>query len=133
DQFQLELEVAFLSFGSRLGVARGLIGGGSEMPIATATLSGLRDDDALTRLVEIGDEDLVVGVVDLRAGRDKDDQIFGAFAVDFFSHAGLALFGVPVMPAGEIEQRIFIRIGEHDDGSAIAPVTAVGPALGDIF
>ncbi len=38
DQLQFQPQSAFLAFGAGLGVARGLVGGGFELPVAAAAL-----------------------------------------------------------------------------------------------
>ena len=75
----------------------------------------------------------MLGVENQRAGRDVDDQIVAAESGHFLAHAGLAAFGLPMMPAGEIEQGVLVRIGDEDDAAAVAAVAAVGAALGDVF
>src|SRR5262249_27554482 len=122
DEFEFKLEISLFAFCARLGVARGLVGGGFEMPVSLAALSTARDDDLLFGLVEIGQENLVVGVVDERAGGNADEQIVAGFTVLFFPHSALAGLGFPVMFAGEVEQRVAIRIGDKNNGATVATV-----------
>ena len=133
DEFEFELEAALLAFGAGLGVARGLVGGGWEVPVAAAALAAAGDDDALAGLVEVGQEDAVLGVVDERAGRDGDDEVLAVLAVHLLAHGRLAALGVPVVLAGEIEEGVFVRVGEEDDAAAVAAVAAIGAALGDVL
>ena len=63
------------------------------MPVPAPALAASGDDDLLVRGVEIGQQDVVIGVVDQRAGRDGDEQVFAALAVHFLAHAALALAG----------------------------------------
>ncbi len=133
DELQFQAQSPLLALGSRLGVARGLIGGAFEMPVAASAFAAAGDDHAFFRRIEIGQEQLMIRVENQSAGRDVNDQIVAAESGHFFAHAGLAAFGLPMMPAGEIEQGILIRIGDENDAAAVAAVAAVGAALGDVF
>jgi GTP-binding protein len=46
------------------------------MPVAPPALASAGDDDALLWLIEVGQEHAVVRIVDQRAGRHVDDQVF---------------------------------------------------------
>ena len=50
-----------------------------------------------------------------------------------FPHAPFAALGGPVVPAGEVEQGVFVGVGDHDDAAAVAAIAAVGSALGDVL
>src|SRR5688572_7203329 len=103
------------------------------MPVAAPALAGARDDDALVRLVEVGQQHVLVGVVDQRARRDGNDQVLTALAEFLLAHAGLAARGAPVVLAGEVEQRVLVDVGHEHDRPAVATVTPVGPALGHVL
>lgn len=133
DEFEFEFKAAVLSWGTGFGVAGRLVDGGSEMPVTAAAFSGLGDDGAFFRGVEVGEEDIVVVVVDEGAWRDADEEVVGAFSGHFFTHAVLAVVGVPVMSPREVEEGIFVGVSEEDDGSAIAAVAAVGSAFRDVL
>ena len=72
-------------------------------------------------------------IVDQRAGWNVDDQILAGSTGHFFAHADLARRRPPMVPAGEIEKRVFVGVREENDTAAIATVAAVGSALGDEF
>src|SRR5687767_10331401 len=101
------------------------------MPIPAPALPAARDHRAFFRRVEIGEQDAVIGVVDERSERDADNQIIAAQAVHLFAHAGFAARGFPVMFPGEVEQRVFVRIGNEDDVPTVASIAAVRSALGN--
>src|SRR4030095_5897846 len=102
------------------------------MPVPFAALPALDDDDLLAGLIEVGEQDVVLLVVDERAGRDRDDEVVAALAVHFLSHARFAALRVPMVAAGEVEQCVLVGIGEEDDIAAAAAVPAVRAALGDV-
>ena len=89
---------------------------------------------ALLRRIEVGDQQvLLVRIEDHRARRDGNHHVLPALAVHLLAHAGLALVGVPVMLAGEVEQRVLVGVGDEDDRAAIAPIAAVRAALGNVL
>ena len=67
------------------------------------------------------------------AGRDAEDEIFGAAAVAVRALAVLAAAGPPVLAMGERGQAIDAGLGDQHDAAAVAAVAAVGPAAGDVF
>ena len=90
------------------------------MPVPPPAVTASGDDNALSGCIKIGEENVVIGVVNQRAGRDGDDQILARLAVHFLPHARFAALGLPVMPAAEIEQRVLVRVGDEDDAPAVA-------------
>src|SRR5439155_10116875 len=121
------------SFAARFGVTRRLIGRRLEMPVPASAAPSFSDDDALAGLVEVRQANAVPGVVHDRPGRDGNDQVRAGLAVHLLAHAGFAARGVPMVLAHEIQERVLIGIGDEDDVAAVAPVAAVGAALGDVF
>ena len=103
------------------------------MPIPAPAFAAAGDLDSLAGHVEVGQKVVVVGVEHQGAGRDGDDQIRPAVPGHLLAHAGFAATGLPVVPAGEVEERVFARIGQQDDAAAVGAVTAVGAALGDVL
>ena len=133
DEFQFQSQSALLAFGAGFGIARGLVGGAFEMPVAAPAFAAAGDHDGFSRHVEIGQKDFMLFIENQRTGRDGDDEILAAEAGHFLTHAGFAAFGAPMVPAGEIEKGVFIGIGDEDDAAAVAAVASFGSALGNIF
>src|SRR5438067_1464581 len=98
------------------------------MPVPPSATAGFGDDDALAGFVEISEQDVVIGVVDQCAGRDGDEHLLAVLAGHLLALAGFTALRFPVMPAHEIEQRVFILVGDEDDVPAVATVAAVGSA-----
>src|ERR1700689_421842 len=73
------------------------------------------------------------GVVDEGSRGNANDQIFAAEAGHFFAHSGVSARGLPMMPAGEIEEGVLVGIGDEDNVAAVAAIAAVGAAFGDVF
>src|SRR5688572_1964766 len=103
------------------------------MPVPAPAATGFGDDDALARRVKVREQDAVLGVVHKRSRWDRDDEMLAGFPRHFFSHARFAARGFPMVPAHEIKERVFVGIGDEDDVAAVAAVTAVRSALGDVF
>src|ERR1019366_5419918 len=76
---------------------------------------------------------MVFFVVDERAGGNLYDEVGAVVPGHFFAHAAFTALGFPVMPAGEIQERVLADIGDENDGAAVTAVTTIGAALGDEF
>ena len=81
--------------------------------------------------VEVLEQQVQVGVVDQRSRRDGDDQVLAVGAGHVLALAGLAVLRLPVVPAGEVQQRVLVRGGLEVHVAAVAAVAAVRPAFGD--
>ena len=88
---------------------------------------------ALAGCIEVGEQDVVVGVEDERAGRNGDDQILAALAVHLLAHAGLAAPAFQWCLPAKSSSVFLFGVGDEDDGAAVATVAAVGAALGDVL
>ena len=128
DDFQLEREAARFAFVAARVLARGLVGGRFEARVAFAAFAAVGGDHLLAGRRQILQHVAVVGVHDDRAGRNADDQIFGAAAVAVGAAAVLAALGAPLLAMGERDEAIDARLGDHDDAAAVAAVAAVGTA-----
>ena len=76
---------------------------------------------------------VVDGVHHDRAGRNVNDQVFGAAAVALLAAAMLAAFGAPLFAVGQDGQAIDAGLGNHDDAAAVAAVAAIGAAARDVL
>src|SRR5438477_9142113 len=103
------------------------------MPVYAPAATALGDDDTPARLIEVRKQHVVIYVVNERAGRDGDDQVLAALPVHFLSHARFTALRLPMVPAHEIKEGVFVGIGDEDDVAAGASVAAVGSALGDVL
>ncbi len=113
-------------------MARGLVGGGLEAFVAVAARAALGDDDGLAG-ADVGQDFAVFFVDDHRAGGDADDPVIGVGTGALLGAAGLAVLGGPLVDAAEVDQGVETLVGGQDDIAALAAVTAVGTALGDVF
>ncbi len=104
-----------------------------EFRVAATALAAAGHADLHPGLDQVLEQRASVAVVDERAGRHADDDVFALLAVAVIAHAGLSGLCVPMMMAGQVDERGKLRIGFEQDASAVAAVAAVGPALGDVL
>ena len=91
------------------------------------------DDDLLAGAVEVAQDVAAVAVVDDRAGRHGDDEVFGLAAVAVARLALAAGVGAPVLAVDDVGEAVAAGDGADDHVAAVAAVAAVRPALGDVL
>src|SRR5205814_3712806 len=108
-----------------IGVARRLIGRALEMGIAEATIAAPQDKDARTRPREIGDQGLVVFLIDLRSDRHFHDRVRTIGARHVLAHAGAAALRRDVLLKAVVDERIQVLHRFDPDLAPIAAITAI--------
>src|SRR5512146_2649260 len=98
------------------------------MLIAASTTPAFADGESLARLSQVADELARYGVIENRAGRDKDHKVFAAPAGTFLFRAILPIVCCEflILP----ERGKCIERGAHleDDVAAFAAIAAIGTA-----
>jgi hypothetical protein len=87
-----------------------------------------RQDKALARLGQIGDQRLTVLIENLRAGRHRQHNIVALGACAVLAHAMPALLGLEMLFIAIVEERVEIGDAFHDHVAAPGAVTAVRTA-----
>jgi hypothetical protein len=87
-----------------------------------------RQDKALARLGQIGDQRLTVLIKNLRAGRHHQHNIVALGACAILAHAMAALLGLEMLLIAVVEERVEIGDALHDDIAVPGAVTAVRTA-----
>src|SRR4029077_15865846 len=98
------------------------------MPVAATAATGPGDHHALARLIEVRQQDAVLGIMHQCAGGNRDDEILTALAGHLLSLAGFAPWPAQIVTTHEIEQRVLILIRHEDDAAAVAAIAAVRSA-----
>ncbi len=133
DELQFQAQIPLLA-GLAVGeLPRRLVRGRLEVLVAEAAAPAAGDEHALVQPIHVGQQLAGVGVVDQRARRDPDFQVGPGLAAALAARAGLAGLGVPVVAAGEVQQRVHAGCGDEIHAAAVAAVAAVGPALGNVL
>ncbi|MCY1359566.1 hypothetical protein D9M69_461440 [compost metagenome] len=91
--------------------------------------AALGHQQALTGLGQVADDFLGGGIDDGGAHRHRQDQVIALAPGAVLAAAVLTALGIETTGVAIIHQGIEIRIGLHEHGAAIAPVTTVGAAL----
>ncbi|MNP23736.1 hypothetical protein D3C76_1164560 [compost metagenome] len=91
--------------------------------------AALSHQQALTRLGQVANDFLGGGVDHGSAHRHRQDQVFTLAPGAVLAAAVLAALGIETTGVAIVHQGIEVRIGFHENGAAIAPVTTVGAAL----
>ena len=133
DQLEPEPDGLLLALETRIGMARGLVGGGLEMGVAEAAIAADGEAVALADLGQVADQRLVVFLEDLRScGHFQGDAVAtGAGAVA--AHAVAAGLGLEMLLEAVVDQRVEPVDGCHPDITAAATIAAVGSAELDVF
>ena len=126
-------ELPRLSGQSRLGESGGPVCGGGERGIPSAAFSALGDHDPLACGSQVGEYFSTLSVAGNGSGWDRKDEGLCIFPMLVLAPSMLTPSRFGMMPVGEIEQRVPLRINTQDDVSAIAAIAAVrsppGPKL----
>src|SRR6516162_320937 len=114
-------------------MARRTVGRTLEMGVAEATLAAARDHRALSHVGEVGEQDLAVLLVDLRAGRHLQHDIGAARAVAVLAHPAAAVLRLEMLLVAVIDERVEPVDRLYDHVAALAAVAAVRAAELDEF
>ena len=98
------------------------------MCIAEAAVAALQDAHALADLGQVGDQHVLVGVVDFGADRNLEHGVGALGAGTVLAHAVDAGLGLEMLLIAIVEQRVEARHAERDHVAAAAAVAAVGAA-----
>ena len=129
-QAEFQFEAARLSGQAGLGVARRPVGRGRKGGVTPAALPAPGDYHFVTRLAQVGERSATVRVARHGAGRDGQHDRGGVFAVLVLAAPVFATRCTHVVPMGQFEQRIALRIDADDHVAAVAAVATVRPAPG---
>ena len=91
------------------------------------------NDKGLAVNGQVGHDPAGVGILDDRADRDGDDNVFGASSGPVIALSLLPSFGCVVLLILQIEQRTTAAHGFDDDVTALAAVSAIRPPPGHEF
>ena len=150
DAAEFEVEDATFARGAERVFDGCAVGGGFEIPVSEPVFAAFAEDEFLAVFSEVGDGFEVdaivtafevdrlldgggVGAVDDGARRDASDDAFAAFAG--FANAGaiFAVFGDEFRVVVVLAEGIGGWVYDEDDIAAVAAVTTVGTAFGDIL
>ena len=129
-QAEFQFEAARLSWQAGLGVTRRPIGRGRKGGVPPAALPAPGDHHFVTHLVQVGERGAAVRVARHGAGRDGQHDRGGVFAVLVLAAAVFAARRADVVPVGQVEQSVALRIDADDHVAAVAAVAAVRPTPG---
>src|SRR5437773_156748 len=104
------------------------IGGRFEMRVAETAVAAARDNGARSHFGQIGEKVSAVGVENLRARRNFQDDVGGVGAGPVSAHAVPAGLCLEMLLITVIDQRVQARIAQGDDVAAGAAVATVGAA-----
>src|SRR5215470_5440907 len=113
-------------------MARRTVGRTLEMGVAEATLAAARDHRALSHVGEVGEQDLAVLLVDLRAGRHLQHDIGAARAVAVLAHPAAAVLRLEMLLVAVIDERVEPVDRLYDHVAAVAAVAGADIHLGFI-
>src|SRR5690606_15410361 len=99
-----------------------------EVCIARTAVAATRDQRALARLRQIGDQGLLIFGKDLRAGRHLDDAVLSVGAGTVLAHALPAVLRLEMLLVAIIDQRVEVGDAFRPHIAALAAVAAVRPA-----
>jgi hypothetical protein len=125
--------VALLTGTSKLVLARGLVGAGSEVLISSSASSATRDDKRIVHSGEV--VDLLAGLLVVQHGADGHLQHsrFAAGATAVRSQTVASALALVLRVVAEVDQRIVACARLHHDIAAMASVAAGRTALGHEF
>ena len=130
---QLQLQVALLALAAFAGLPRGAVGAGLEPGIAQAVKASPGHHQALPGDGQVAQHFAGVLVQDGGAHGHFQHQVLAGPAGLVLAAPGLAVLGPEAALEAEVHHGVEIAVGLQDDTAPVAPVTAVGPALGHIF
>ena len=133
DQLQAQPDPGLAARPAGIGAARRAIGRALVMRVAETAVAALQKDEPLAGAGEVGEHLAVLGIHDLGADRNLQDQIFASRAGALAPGAGPAVVRPEMLPIAKVDQGIEIIGRGKDDVAASAAVTAVGAAELDEF
>src|SRR5690606_15828192 len=128
---ELQLEVAGLAGLAGRGLARRAVGARLEAGVAQTVPAALGDQQALSRLDQVANHLLGVGVDHRGTHRHRQDQILALGAGALAGAALLAVGGDEAAGVAVVDQGVEVVRGFQIDGAAVTAVAAVGAALLD--
>ncbi len=131
--FNSKISVALFPLATGGGLARSAIRGRFEPRVPFAAASAAPGDNLIAGDGQVLEHVAGPGIDDDRAGRDANYQVGGIVAVAIGAGATLARLGVPMVALRKLSQTVDPRRGHEDHAAAVAAVTAVGSAAGDVF
>ena len=112
---------------------RRLIGGALEVRVAKAAVAAARNQNALARGRQVGQQRFAVFSKHLRARRHLDHAIIAVSAGTVLAHTALAGLGFEVLLVAIIDQGVEVGDAFNPDIAALAAVAAIGSAELDEF
>ena len=103
------------------------------MHVAESALAASCDNDLLACFSEISDDLAGFDIFYDSADGNTDDKVFAALAVHLFAHALCTVLRNELVLESEVLKARQIRCGLQDNISAVAAVTTVGSAVGNIL
>ena len=131
--FQLQNHIALLRGLSGLCIARCLVGGGAEMPVAQSASPAFEQHHALVVVAYLADELPCVAIIDHGAAGHLDDAVFAVFAEGAAVAALAAVGRHDMLLVFQVEQRPEVAVASEDNAAALAAIAAVRTALGQVF
>ena len=128
EQLEAELDDALVTRHAHFGIARRLARRRREALVAAAARAALRDDDARSRVRQVGDQP-VVRIDDLRPDGNDEHRVLAALARREAAASRTAAAGLHLLVRAEAGEIAPLRIRDEDDVAAVAAVTAVRAAL----
>ena len=98
------------------------------MRIAEAAIAPAGEEGALAGFGQIGDQGCAIFFVDLRADRHLEHGVGAARAVAVLAHAAAAVLRLEVLLVAIVDERVEALDRLRDHVTALAAITAVGPA-----
>jgi len=133
DQLEHQLDRPLFPVGSRLPLARRLMGRRGELGVAPPAASALGHEQRLARLQELAQSFATLGNAYLGAWGNRQEQIVPRASGHLLPLPMDAALGLPFGVVAVVEQRREVGVDPHEDTAARAAVAAVGAALGDVL
>ncbi len=131
DHLEAQLDLALLAILPHLRGAWRLTRRRGELAVPASAASAVRDDDARSRMRQVGDRRIVAELEDLRAHGHADDRVRAGLAGLVRALAVPAAVALQIALEAEGGEVAQVGVGEQHDVAPVAAVTAVRPALGD--
>ena len=132
-KLQFEYDRHLLHRLSRLGKARSLPCGGTEMPVSQSAASALQQDNFLSVLSNVAYILSSLGIISHRSARHLDNLVFTVFSETFVLRAVSAMRGEHVTLVLQMQQRPVVPVSPQDYMTSSATVATVRPSVGHVF
>ncbi len=133
EETEFEAVGALFAGAAELVLARGLVGAGGEVLVASSAASAFGDDDGFVGVGEVVDELAGLVVVEKSADGDFEGGVFAGLTGAVGAEAVAAALGFVLGVEAEVDEGVVAEGGGHEDVAAVAAVAAGGAALGDEF